>query len=304
MKHTLALAAGLLFACASFAQNSVKVKKDQVLINDNPVCRIEKKKKGMLEPVPDFVVTTLDKQPVALFAHQSMPAKSNGEPSTWFRVTFSGTADTIEIETAKFYGFDKDGLVPKGEEALANIIDRYGFFQGGAFNPEAAARFKKDFSYSAKTQAVNKEAEEQFCRVSVNARPLSDSLKLDDLTITLDKTETSGPNVYLTYSLRQGDRQLGVITASGLFKYYKSEAEYNGWSMSTDGHLPLTYEVRNLQGCIVAGYSGPNKFLGTYKDERVFNYLDVAKYGTDGKARLQADYVRAICRMLVAARYI
>lgn len=300
------LLAGLLMATGAFAQPAVKVKKDQVYVNDSAVCRIEKKKKGFLEPVPDFFVSTLDKQPVAVFAHQSAGTRPDGEPNTWFRVTFAGAPDTVEIETKQFYAFHKNALLPKGEEALAGIIAKYGFFQNGAFSPEGAARFKKDYPVAIGSTYLARVAHERACIASFNEPVKSDAKQLDAVTVQLLQVDTIGRDVRVTYRVQQGETQLGTIIGEGTLKSFRSESaefDFSGGIMNLDGETPLAFEVLNNGGCAVARYTGSEKSLTTPKDKVAYRYSSIKKYGP-GNFTTRVEYLQAMAKLLVAGRYL
>ena len=303
MRNTVILTLLMGFALASFGQEAkVNLKKEKLYINENAVCRIEKKKNGFLS-IASFEVKTLDEKPLGLWQYQSVHTPMSGILS-WYKLTFEGIDDSIQFISKDLMAFSKS-ILSGNDDALGKIIANYNLIKDNAIDKEAIAQLKKDFSTDHSKTYVAQLEKENFCKTQLTGPGQSDAA-LPAEVIFVSNTEVSKNTTVLAYDIMQNGKKIGTIIAKGSPKGAKqedAEYDYSSGILDLDGATPLEYEFNNQEGCTLARYFSEEKLLKTWKDGVTIKSGDVKKHNKDGvKSRIA--FMQAMVNYLVAKRYL
>jgi hypothetical protein len=306
MKHVL-LFAGIVMSLLCQAQETepnISVKKETLYVNDSAVCRIDKKKKGFLEHT--FEIQKLDKTVIGELKQASLssPASSYG----WSTLYFYTLNDSVQFSNDQFNKdfYKSKKLFIQRDDIIAHIIARYSLVKSEAWDPAAVAAIKKDYSadlYKDYNAAVEKE--NQCINTVKTAQPASDAAKAVQAVLVRVDTSDNKKSGTMVYDLMQDGKKLATVTASGSMKSITTddaEYDYSSGMLDLSGGAPMNYVITLPEGCIVAKYSGEEKFLATWKDNQKHTAGEIKK--TTGGVNSRLSYMSAIGALLVKKRYL
>jgi hypothetical protein len=302
--HKKLLILFILLPVIAFSQGpSVNVKKEKLYIDDNPICIIDKKKKGLLGN-PSFEIKTLDEKPLGVMQYMSVTLPISGVVS-WYKLTLEGVSDSVQFSIpGDFKNFNKSTFM-QYDEALGKIIATYELVKNNSANGEGLGKLKKEYAADYARTYSEQAEKEKYCQGQLTAPAKSDAAK----TVTVVHTGTIEATKYttvITYDITQDGQKIGSIVAKGSPKGAKqedAEYDYSPGLLDLDGASPLDYEILTADGCVIARYLGTEKKMGTWKDRVEIKTGDLKKYNKNGvKSRL--DYMTAIANYLVTKRYL
>lgn len=301
-KTSLALFATLLAFIAFSQETKVSVKKEKLYVNDNAICIIDKKKKGMLS-IPSFEIKTLDEKPLGILKYNSISAPVSGTLA-WYGLSFEGTTDTVQLVVNDFRAYDKSMLL-QYDEALGKIIHKYNLIKDNALNKEGLEQMKKDYPANYSSDYSTQAEKEKYCMNQLTAPAKSDA-KMPVTVVHVSTAEVSKFTTVITYDIMQDGKKIGGIIAKGDPKGAKSEDseyDYSPGILGLDGGGPLNYDITNAEGCIVARYIGEEKTMGTWKDRVSVKAGELKKHNKED-IRSRLAYMQAIANYLVTKRYL
>jgi hypothetical protein len=303
MRKTVLLALCVASLMTSFAQEKkVTLSKGKLMVDETPVCIIEKKKKGMLTPA-SFQLKSLDEKPIGFLQYNAVQSPISGQLA-WYKLTFDGIEDSIQFMEKDFEQFSKAVFI-QYDAVLGKIIANYNLVKENAVDKEAFQKLKQEFINDYSKINTAKFDKETYCMKALQSPATSDPAA-EATVVFISSTDVTKSTTVLKYDIIQNGKKIGAIEATGNPKSAKeedAEYDYSSGIIGLDGGGPLNYEFTNAEGCIIARYIGEQKAIGTWKDRVTLKSGDIKKYKKDG-VNSRLHYMQAMVNYLLAKRYL
>jgi hypothetical protein len=297
----LTLSMGLLMT-ASAQEKKVSLSKGKVMVDDTPICIIEKKKKSTFTPA-SFQLKSLDEKPIGFLQYNALQSPISGQLA-WYKLTFDGIEDSVQFMEKDIEQFSKAVFI-QYDGVLAKIIANYNLVKDNAVDKEAFQKLKQDFTNDYSKINSEKFEKETYCMKALQSPATSDPAA-EATVVFVSSTDVTKHTTVLKYDVMQNGKKIGSIEATGSPKGAKeedAEYDYSPGMLDLDGASPLNYEFTNAEGCIIARYIGEQKAIGTWKDRVTLKSGDIKKYKKDGVSS-RLHYMQAMVNYLVAKRYL